>query len=96
MAGFDRIAFAIEHRAEGREVECSGAKEQIAEIQVMLDEAKEAIAGIETGTLSQADALRLCFCEDDPAPADEEPLPETLRGDAIPTQIDNEPPTIEA
>jgi hypothetical protein len=80
MAGMDSCAYAIEARAIGAHVNCEPAKRAIADTQRLLDEAKDAIAGIETGILTPAAALELCG---DSAEVIVEDAPVTLRGEDL-------------
>ncbi len=64
--GMDAIAMIIESHASGGHPELCAAKYLISEFRQLLVEAQDAVAGIETGTLSIEDAERLCWSETEP------------------------------
>ena len=69
--GMDSVAMVIESHASGGHPELCAAKHLLSEFRQLLVEAQDAVAGIETGTLSVESAEVLCGYS--------EMAPETLR-----------------
>ncbi len=69
--GLDAISMVVEAYATGQHPELCVAKALLREFDVLLNEAKGVIAGIETGVLSRESAWELC--------GGDESAPETLR-----------------
>ena len=84
--GLISAVMTIEAYASGCNPDLDAAKGELLALRRVHDQPQLAIAGIECGTLSRADAQRLCGWSDEPAP-------ETLRA-SCPVTIPPPEPTV--
>jgi len=82
--GLDAISMVIEAHATGQHPELCHARSLLSEFRSLLVEAQDAVAGIETGTLTREDAERICWSV--------EVAPETRR--SLTWEIDPPSPTV--